>query len=73
MRYAYISADGRSVTDWHGMVIGTVLESRKVRLSQWSYVHGSYWFAYRVKMDDGVMMYGRSSPGICITLRPYKV
>lgn len=66
----YVSSDGRTVTDWHGQFMGRITAATKVALPQWSAIHGSYLLHYTVNIN-GVWYWGRSSPGILISLRPY--
>jgi hypothetical protein len=70
--YGYVSSDGRAITEWPGGVIGRVISRTTVRLPRWSHIHGSTMTHYRVKLNDGRIAYGRSSPGILIRLRPTK-
>lgn len=67
----YVSSDGKEITDWQGGFIGSVRSSARIRLPLWSSVHGQYITAY-VAVINGIRYYGRSSPGICINLHPYK-
>lgn len=70
---AYVDHSGNRITDWHGKIIhGHVLEATRVRLSRWSYVHGAHMWHYKVRLVTGEDCYGRSGPGMVITLHPYK-
>lgn len=68
----YLSSDGRTVTTWTGGYLGTVVRSTPVRLARWSWCHGKTMQAIRVRDVHGAMWYGRTSPGVCVTLRPCK-
>lgn len=68
----YVSCDGKSIQTWPGGHLMTVTSAQTCRLSQWSYIHGKTWFSYRAKDVHGRNWYGRSSPGIAITLRRCK-
>lgn len=67
----YLSADGKTVTDFHGTVVGTVTANRRVMLTQRSYIHGSSIRSVSV-VAGGRRWYGRGSRGLALTLRPYK-
>lgn len=66
----YVSSDGQSITTWTGGELAHVVRSRKCRLPRWSYFHGHHYYSITARDSDGRRWYGRSSPGICITLRP---
>lgn len=69
---AYLDGDGRTVTTWTGGKLGTVTSSHTIHLARWSYVHGKTMLAIRVRDVHGAMWHGRTSPGMCVTLRPSK-
>ena len=69
---AYVSGDGRRITGWKGNTLGYLVWSSSVNLTRWSYVHGATVHAYRFRDVHGALWYGRSSPGIAITLRAFK-
>ena len=68
----YISSDGRHFTGCKGNILGTVISCHRVNLPRWSYVHGDFMLSYRIRDIHGGLWYGRSSPGICINIRPMK-
>ena len=68
----YVSSDGKHVTGWKGNILGTIIYSSRVNLTRWSYVHGTYINAYRIRDIHGGIWYGRGNPGICINLRATK-
>jgi len=68
----YVSSDGKHVTGWKGNILGTIIYSSRVKLTRWSYVHGTYINAYRIRDIHGGIWYGRGNPGICINLRATK-
>lgn len=66
----YLSGDGRTFATWAGKPLGAVIESRTVNLPRWSPVHGRTVRAVTIRDVHGGLWYGRSSPGVCITIRP---
>lgn len=68
----YLSQDGRTLTTWTGGKLGDVVRSTPVRLARWSHWHGRTIQAIRVRDVHGAMWYGRTSPGMCVSLRPCK-
>lgn len=67
----YLSRDGKTVTDFHGTVVGTVTANRWVDLPRRSWVHGTALCAVSV-LAGNRRWYGRGSRGLALTLRPYK-
>lgn len=67
----YLSSDGKTVTDFHGTVVGTVTANRRVMLTQRSFIHGSSIRSVSV-VAGGRRWYGRGSYGLAFTLRSYK-
>jgi hypothetical protein len=70
--FAYLSSDGTRVTGWKGNTLGHVAYSRPCKLTRMSYTHGKEYQSVFVRDVHGGTWYGRSSPGVCITLRPHK-
>lgn len=70
--FAYLSSDGKRITGWKGNTLGTVIYSRPCKLSRMSFTHGKDYQSVFVRDVHGGTWYGRSSPGVCITLRPHK-
>lgn len=71
---AYLSADGKHVTDFNGKIVGKVLYYSTIPLTRPSSVHGSTIRAARViDFCCNKEWYGRSSPGIFIKLRLAKL
>lgn len=70
--YCYLSGDGRAVTGWKGNKLGDVIASHRVKLTRRSYTHGADYSHVTVRDVHGGLWYGRGSPGVAITLRPYK-
>lgn len=68
----YLSSDGKHVTGWKGNVLGAVTQSTTIKLARWSYMHGKTMQSVRVRDIHGGLWFGRSSPGMCVTLRPSK-
>jgi hypothetical protein len=68
----YISTDGKHVTGWKGNVLGTVYEWWTIKLSRRSFTHGAHYRHIKVRDVHGGLWYGRSSPGVVVTLRPVK-
>ena len=68
----YLDSEGNHVTGWKGNVLGDVISSSTVRLTRTSYIHGKSMLSVKVKDVHGGLWYGRGSPSIAITLRPYK-
>lgn len=68
----YVSSDGENITTWHGEPIARVTRTRLCQLPRWSWIHGKKYYSYRAQDSAGRIWWGRSSPGIAITLRPAK-
>ncbi len=68
----YLSSDGKTVTTWTGGKLGTVTSSTTIHLAKYSWIHGKTMQAIRVRDIHGGMWYGRTSPGVCVNLRPLK-
>lgn len=63
---AYLSGDGKAITDWHGERLMRVTSSRDWRTG----MHGARVYAISATAPDGSRWYGRNSgPGMVITLR----
>ena len=70
---AYISSDGRSITDWSGGMLARVTDSRPCLLTRASHWHDRHSYRSIHAVDPhGGHWHGRGSPGVCITLRPCK-
>lgn len=67
---AYLSSDGRTVTTWTGGALGRVTRWNPCRLTRVSYTHGREYRSIHVVDVHGAHWYGRTSPGIYVTLRP---
>jgi len=71
----YISSDGKHATGWKGNVLGYITESHSTPLPfghKFYHWHGKNYTAYTVRDIHGGLWYGKSSPGMCINLRPKK-
>lgn len=71
----YISSDGKRLTTWTGGTLGTVIQKTETALPFGrtnSWVHGKHYFQFRIRDVHGQYWHGKSSPGICITLRRLK-
>lgn len=71
----YISSDGRKATGWKGNALGDVVTRVRTALPfgrRYSHWHGKDYSAFQVRDIHGGLWKGRSSPGLCITLRPMK-
>lgn len=72
---AYLASDGRTVTTWTGGKLGDVVHWQSTALPfgrRRSFWHGSSYRAIRVRDVHGAMWHGKTSPGLCVTLRPMK-
>ena len=70
--HGYLTSDGRTVTTWEKQPLASVTLRTPVRLTRWSWVHGSSIDAVRAVTADGRRWYGRGSCGMSITLRACK-
>lgn len=71
----YISSDGKRLTTWTGGTLGTVIQKTETALPfgrTYSWVHGKHYFQFRIRDVHGQYWHGKSSPGLCITLRRIK-
>ena len=69
---AYISSDGKHLTGWKGNILGSVISRHAITLTRRSLWHGKEYSAMQIRDIHGGLWYGRGSPGLCITIRPYK-
>lgn len=69
---AYVSSDGKSISNWPGGKLGEVVTGVPCALQRFSYTHGRTIHAYRVRDVHGNLWHGRGNPGLFITLRPMK-
>lgn len=70
---AYVSGDGKTITTWSGGKLADVVRRVPCKLTRRSYLphYGDEGYSsFRVRDVHGGKWYGRSSPGLCITLRP---
>lgn len=71
---AYVTGDekqahGWTITTWTGAKLATVTSAKKIRTPRRDTIHGSHFYAITARDEKGREWYGRSSPGIVISLR----
>lgn len=65
---AYVSCDGRSVTNWPGGILGTIIARNSFTNNMRARI-----YTWRIRDASGREWHGRNSgPGMCITLRKAK-
>ena len=71
--FAYVSSNSKHITGWKGNILMNITWQTSCKLSRLSYTHSEKSYkSFKAKDANGNYWHGRSSAGICITMRAYK-